>query len=77
MNTGADLQQRMLRAHEAGDVSVLPTLYIEAARLRETQGDTDAACFFYTHAYVYALDAGDEFIAGEARSKLKAHGRDR
>jgi hypothetical protein len=77
MTVEVDLQQRMLRAHEAGDAAVLPVLYLEAARLREAQGELDAACFFYTHAYVYALDAGDDAIAGEARSRLKTHGRDR
>ena len=77
MNAVTDLQQRMLRAHHAGDSAALPTLYLEAARLREAQGEVDAACFFYTHAYVYALDAGDDATAGEARNRLKAHGRDR
>jgi hypothetical protein len=77
MSAEADLHQRMLRAHMEGEAGLLPALYLEAARLREAQGDTDAACFFYTHAYVYALDAGDEVIAGMARSSLKGHGRDR
>jgi len=36
----------------------------------------DAACFFYTHAYVYALDAGDGAVEREARAALRGHGRD-
>lgn len=71
------LQRDMLRAHEHDDVAALPPLYLAAARLRESQGDIDAACFFYTHAYVYALDCGDRKIADEARSRLKCHGRDK
>ena len=71
------LQRDMLQAHERNDLTALPPLYLAAARLRESQGDIDAACFFYTHAYVYALDCGDREIAGAARSRLKSHGRDR
>jgi hypothetical protein len=77
MSTDANLQQRMLCAHHAGDAASLPALYLEAARLREAQGDVDAACFFFTHAYIYALDAGDDATAQQAHSQLKAHGRDR
>ncbi|WP_337659768.1 hypothetical protein [Anderseniella sp. Alg231-50] len=71
------LQRDMLQAHEQDDVAALPPLYLAAARLRESQGDIDAACFFYTHAYVYALDCGNREIADTARSQLKSHGRDR
>jgi len=71
------LQQDMLQAHEHEDLEALPGLYLQAAQLRESQRDIDAACFFYTHAYVYALDCGDREIAGEARSRLKGYGRDK
>lgn len=67
----------MLAAHEAEDLAGLPPLYLEAAHLRESEGDVDAACFFYTHAYVYALDCGDQAIATEAQAKLKSYGRDK
>lgn len=77
MSAEADLQHRMLCAHQTGDAASLPMLYLEAARLREAQGEVDAACFFFTHAYVYALDAGDDATAQQAHSQLKAHGRDR
>lgn len=76
--TGAtQFQRRMLEAHATGDVAKLPLLYLEAAHGSETQGEVDAACFFFTHAYVYALDAGDDAIAEQACAKLKSHGRDR
>jgi len=71
------LQRDMLQAHEQEDLNALPALYLEAAQLRESQTDIDAACFFYTHAYVYALDCGDREIAAQARAKLKSFGRDR
>ncbi len=70
------LQRDMLQAHEQDDLAALPPLYLAAARLRESQGDIDAACFFYTHAYVYALDCGDREIADTARNRLRSHGRD-
>ncbi|MEM9473545.1 MAG: hypothetical protein AAGA00_16445 [Pseudomonadota bacterium] len=71
------LQRDMLQAHEQDDQSALPPLYLEAARLREDAGDIDAACFFYTHAYVYALDCGDVSVAATARRRLQHHGRDK
>ena len=71
------LQRDMLRAHEQHDLKALPPLYLDAARLHESQGDIDAACFFYPHAYVYALDCGDRQVAETAHSKLSSYGRDR
>ncbi len=71
------LQRDMLQAHEKNDLPALPPLYLEAARLREDAGDIDAACFFYTHAYVYALDCGDVSVAAMARVRLQHHGRDK
>lgn len=71
------LQHDMLRAHEQDDLKALPPLYLDAARLRESQGDIDAACFFYTHAYVYALDCGDRQVAETAHSRLSSYGRDK
>ena len=76
MKPDSTLQSRMLAAHKRTDLSALPALYLEAARVREEGGDVDAACFFFTHAYVYALDAGDESIADQALTKLRAFGRD-
>lgn len=47
-----DLDARLLAAHVKQDQSALVTLYREAA---EQATDKDAAGFFLTHAYVYAL----------------------
>ena len=71
------LQRDMLQAHENNDLAALPPLYLEVAELREREGDIDAACFFYTHAYVYALDCGNQVVADTARGRLKRYGRDR
>ncbi|MGB5560011.1 MAG: hypothetical protein WBN04_18610 [Paracoccaceae bacterium] len=65
----------MLAAHSSGDLVALIGLYMQAAKMREEAQDIDAACFFLTHAYVFALDVG----AAEARdlhARLKARGRE-
>ena len=76
MTDALRLHHLMLRAHRDQDLDALPGLYLQAARLRESEGEIDAACFFYTQAYVYALDCGDTDNANQARLKLKAFGRD-
>jgi len=67
-----DLNLRLLAAHAAGEKAALVTLYGEAA---EGADDIDAACFFLTHAYVYALDIGDD-RARTLHARLFQHGRE-
>ena len=65
----------MLAAHAHGDLGALIELYTQAADLSEQAQNIDAACFYLTHAYIFALDAG----AAEARdlhARLKARGRE-
>lgn len=45
----------LLAAHAAGDGLTMMQLYAQAAETAETP---DAAAFFLTHAYVFALEAG-------------------
>ena len=68
----AELDARMLAAHAAGDLARLVRLYTEAA---DIAADIDAACFYLTHAYVYALDAADP-AAAALRARLVAAGRE-
>lgn len=77
MSEDGALQQAMLEAHDTNDLAELAALYQHAGTQREAAGKIDAACFFYTHAYVYALDAGEQAIAANARKQLKLHGRER
>lgn len=76
---GAALQQSLDRdllvAHAAHDTDSLVRLYRQAGEGREQAGDIDAACFFYTHAYVFALESGHA-AAGELLDMLVRHGRD-
>lgn len=66
-----DLQDRLLRAHAREDKAALIALYTEAA---DATDDVDAACFFLTHAYVFALDVGDP-VSELLYQRLKAFDR--
>jgi len=67
-----DLHARMLCAHAAQDRAALIELYAEAAN---SVNDVDASCFFLTHAYVFALEAGAP-VAAALHARLKQHGRE-
>ena len=62
----------MLAAHAAGDKRTLVELYVQAA---EQVDGVDAACFYLTHAYIFALDIGDPRAAA-LKARLAAHGRE-
>lgn len=69
------LDRKLIDAHERGDGDALTILYRQAAELAEKAGDVDRACFFYVHAYVFALEAGH----GEADAilaRLRHYGRE-
>jgi len=69
------LDARMLAAHANRDLAGLVDLYTQAANMSEALRNIDAACFYLTQAYVFALDVG----AAEAqtlRARLKTHGRE-
>lgn len=70
----SDLDDALLAAHVAGDNATLVKLYRQAGEaaldIDEVQG-----CFYLTHAYVFALEAGmDE--AEDLRAMLVARGRE-
>lgn len=65
------LHDRLLDAHARDDRAALVGLYTEAAG---QAGDADAACFYLTHAYIFALEMGDPAV-GALRDRLKQHGR--
>ncbi|MGF1503238.1 MAG: hypothetical protein ACFBSD_15635 [Paracoccaceae bacterium] len=54
----AVLDARLIAAHAAADLVRLVGLYREAAEDATATGDEAAAGFFFTQAYVLALDAG-------------------
>lgn len=48
----------LLEAHDRRDGPALVHLYTRAADEAERRQDIDAACFFLTHAFVFALECG-------------------
>jgi hypothetical protein len=65
------LHDRLLAAHVDDDRPQLVHLYTEAA---DHAADVDAACFYLTHAYVFALELGDP-AADTLYQRLRGHGR--
>ncbi|MEJ8560846.1 hypothetical protein QTO30_06145 [Yoonia sp. GPGPB17] len=65
------LQDRLLDAHARDDRHGLVALYTEAA---DWTDDVDAACFYLTHAYIFALEVGDP-ASERLYLRLKAEGR--
>jgi hypothetical protein len=66
------LETRLQAAHEARDHTALIGLYTQAA---DGAPDDDTACFFLTHAYVFALEQGSD-AAAALRARLVAQGRE-
>jgi hypothetical protein len=67
----SDLDDRLLDAHRRGDKAGLVALYTEAA---DQAAQTDAACFYLTHAYVFALEMNHPAVPA-LHGRLKAQGR--
>jgi len=68
----SDLDARLLAAHATDDRAMLIKLYAEAA---DTATDETATGFYLTHAYIFALEAGDP-RAPALRARLVAMGRE-
>ena len=66
------LQARLLAAHEQDNKSALVDLYTQAASGAASE---EAAGFFLTHAYVFALELGAD-QAPALRDRLIAMGRE-
>lgn len=66
------LDDRLIAAHAVGDRAALVSLYAQAA---DAVNDLDAACFYLTHAYVFALELDDP-RATDLHARLKAEGRE-
>ena len=70
-----DLNDALLDAHARCDGAALITLYTDAAQAALVQGQDVAADFYLTHAYVFALERGDD-RAAHLHSRLKERGRE-
>ena len=65
------LDARLLAAHDRGDGAALVRLYTEAA---DHAADPNAAGFFLTQAWIWALDTGADDESA-LRTRLAAAGR--
>lgn len=70
----AALHGALIDAHASAEPERLSALYVRAADARERDGDVDAACFFLTQAWVFALQA-DLPSETAIRERLARHGR--
>ncbi len=66
------LEADLLRAHADGNLPALVAGYLAAAEAAE---DDDTAGFYLTHAWVFALEAGDT-RANDIKARLVAQGRE-
>lgn len=64
-----------MAAHRSGDGRQIAELYRQAGDEAERRGDTERACFYLVHAYVFSLQEGME-LATELRDRLRFHGRE-
>ena len=67
-----DLDTQMIAAHAAHDLAALVRLYTQAA---DASNDLDAACFYLTHAYIFALEANAP-ETGSLHARLVSQGRE-
>jgi len=67
------LDAKLLEAHAQDDRPALISLYLKAAEAAECD---EAAGFYLTHAYVFALEAGAA-CTPDIKARLVAMGRER
>jgi hypothetical protein len=70
-----ELEASIQADHLSGNRAGLAETYAKGATLYDGQGEVDAACFFWTQAYILALDAGADGLAEAMYDELDAHGR--
>jgi hypothetical protein len=70
-----DLDALILKVHAADNRRRLAALYEEAGAREVARGQIDAACFFWTQAWIFALDAAEKGVVERVERRLAAHGR--
>jgi len=70
----AKLDARLLAAHAKQDAHALVALYTAAAQRRQAAGDAMGEAFFLTHAWIFALESGDD-RADSLKARLATLGR--
>ncbi len=74
MPSARELEAELLDAHARDDRRALVDLYAQAAEVAEAAKDIDRACFFLTHAWVFALET-NHATTDHLRDRLVRHGR--
>ncbi|KUJ77131.1 hypothetical protein [Ruegeria profundi] len=69
-----ELDRLLIEAHDRKDHAALIRYYTLAADECEAAQDIDAACFYLTHAFVFALESGAP-EAEALNARLVAYGR--
>lgn len=75
MVNAENLNAALLDAHDRAEGGRLAELYHKAASISEQAGEMDQACFYFTHAYVFALQEGLP-MAKDLHARLKTLGRE-
>ncbi len=71
----AALDAALLQAHADCDLELLVALYQKAGLSCIDANDVDAGCFYLTHAYIFALEAGFA-QAHDIHTVLVSYGRE-
>ena len=70
------LDSDILAGHKNGDFTSLALYYRTGGQHAALSGNSDAACFLFTQAYVFALRAGLTEVAEDLWMRLKACDRE-
>ena len=71
----AALDRQIQADHRRGDLAALARDYAAGGDLYARTGRIDAACFYWTQAWILALDAGDASLEAETHAHLARFGR--
>lgn len=69
------LDEQIRASHRRGDLGALARDYAEGGDLFARKGQIDPACFYWTQAWILALDAGDAALEARAHAHLTRFGR--
>lgn len=69
------LDEQIRASHRRGDLTALARDYAEGGELFARTGRIDAACFYWTQAWILALDAGDAALETRTHARLARFGR--
>lgn len=73
--TPHELDAALIAAHGSRDADQIASLFALAGERASAKGEMDAACFFWTQGYIWALEAGNP-IAAQLHRALKDQGRE-